>query len=175
MPGFALDVVDDQGQPVPDGERGILAVHMANSPLMYFEGYAGREGQDWVGDYYLTGDAVERAADGSYTFVGRNDDLISSAGYRICPFDVESCLIEHEAVLESAVVGKPDAERGHIVKAHVVLKEGFDASDELAEELRLLVRNRLGGHAYPREIAFAESLPKTPSGKIQRFLLREGE
>jgi acetyl-CoA synthetase len=98
--------------------------------------------------------------------------VISSAGYRIGPFDVESCLIEHPAVLESAVVGKPDKERGEIVKAFVVLHGGHRPSDELAETLRLQVRNRLGAHAYPREIAFVEALPKTPSGKIQRFLLR---
>ncbi len=173
MPGYSLEVVDEAGAPVPDGQPGVLAVNRAKSSLFYFPGYSGREGADWVGDLYLTGDSVERAQDGSYSFVGRNDDLISSAGYRIGPFDVESCLIEHEAVLESAVVGKPDAERGHIVKAHVVLNAGHEATDELAEELRLHVRARLGGHAYPREIAFAEALPKTPSGKIQRFLLRE--
>ena len=175
MPGYALAVVDETGAPVPDGEPGILAVDHTKSALFYFEGYAGREGEDWVGDYYLTGDSVEQNADGSYAFVGRNDDLISSAGYRIGPFDVESCLIEHASVLESAVVGKPDAERGHIVKAFVVLKEGFAASDALSEELRLHVRGRLGAHAYPREIDFVEGLPKTPSGKIQRFLLREGK
>ncbi|MEL7154456.1 MAG: AMP-binding protein, partial [Pseudomonadota bacterium] len=173
MPGYALAVVDENGAPVPDGEPGILAVDRKRSSLWYFPGYLDREGQDWVGDYYLTGDTVERDADGTYNFVGRSDDVISSAGYRIGPFDVESCLIEHDAVLESAVVGKPDAERGQIVKAFVVLKGGIAASDDLSEELRLHVRNRLGGHAYPREIAFVEDLPKTPSGKIQRFLLRE--
>ncbi|MEM1161199.1 MAG: AMP-binding protein [Pseudomonadota bacterium] len=173
MPGFALAVLDEDGHAVPDGETGILAIDRSRSPLFVFEGYMGREGEDWTGDYYLTGDSVERSADGYFTFVGRSDDVISSAGYRIGPFDVESCLIEHEAVLESGVVGKPDPERGHIVKAFVVLNAGFEASDALSEELRLHVRNRLGGHAYPREIAFAEALPKTPSGKIQRFVLRD--
>ncbi|MEM6662719.1 MAG: AMP-binding protein, partial [Pseudomonadota bacterium] len=172
-PGFALAVLDEDGNAVPDGETGILAIDRSRSPLFVFEGYMGREGEDWTGDYYLTGDSVERSADGYFTFVGRSDDVISSAGYRIGPFDVESCLIEHEAVLESGVVGKPDLERGHIVKAFVVLNAGFEASDALSEELRLHVRNRLGGHAYPREIAFAEALPKTPSGKIQRFVLRD--
>ncbi|MEM7061300.1 MAG: AMP-binding protein [Pseudomonadota bacterium] len=174
MPGYALAVVDEAGNPVPDGQQGILAVDRMKSSLFYFAGYAGREGQDWVGDYYLTGDSVEKNEDGTFSFVGRSDDMITSAGYRIGPFDVESCLIEHDAVMESAVVGKPDAERGHIVKAFVVLNDGHDASDALSEDLRLHVRNRLGGHAYPREIEFAEALPKTPSGKIQRFLLREG-
>ena len=173
MPGYALAVLDDAGNELPVGQPGILAVNRVQSSLFYFAGYEGREGQDWVGDYYLTGDSVEKNDDGSYSFVGRNDDLISSAGYRIGPFDVESCLIEHASVLESGVVGKPDAERGHIVKAFVVLNQGFEGSDDLSEELRLHVRNRLGAHAYPREIEFTQSLPKTPSGKIQRFLLRE--
>lgn len=175
MPGYSLAVVDEEGNAVPDGEQGILAVDRMKSSLFYYEGYVGREGEDWVGDYYLTGDSVERNADGSFSFVGRSDDLISSAGYRIGPFDVESSLIEHEAVLESAVVGKPDPERGHIVKAFVVLKEDYEPTEALSEALRLHVRNRLGAHTYPREIAFLDALPKTPSGKIQRFLLREGK
>jgi len=104
--------------------------------------------------------------------VGRSDDVISSAGYRIGPFDVESCLLEHGAVAESAVVGKPDAERGEIVKAFVVLHPGRDGDDALAAELTRHVRDRLGKHAFPREVTFVESLPKTPSGKIQRFILR---
>ena len=173
MPGYRLAVVDEAGDVLQVGEQGILAIDRAHSPLFCFPGYWGREGRDWVGDYYLTGDSVEQHQDGSFSFVGRSDDLISSAGYRIGPFDVESCLIEHEAVLESAVVGKPDEERGQIVKAFVVLREGFSQSDELSEALRLQVRNRLGAHAYPREIVFIDALPKTPSGKIQRFLLRE--
>lgn len=172
MPGYHLEVIDDDGAPVPVGQPGILAVDRIKSSLFYFPGYYGREGQDWAGDLYLTGDSVQKHEDGSYSFVGRDDDLITSAGYRIGPFDVESCLIEHPAVLESAVVGKPDRERGHIVKAFVVLNGTHEASDQLAEELRLHVRTRLGAHAYPREITFAENLPKTPSGKIQRFLLR---
>jgi acetyl-CoA synthetase len=173
MPGFALEVVDAAGAPLPAGEPGMLAVDRTRSPLFFFPGYLGREGRDWTGDFYLTGDTVARDAEGVFTFVGRSDDVITSAGYRIGPFDVESCLIEHPAVLESAVVGKPDAARGQIVKAFVVPSKGLTGSDALAEELRLHVRNRLGGHAYPREIAFVEALPKTPSGKIQRFLLRE--
>jgi acetyl-CoA synthetase len=173
MPGFELAVVDEDGNPLPNGQQGTLAVHRARSPLFFFPGYWGREGQDWVGEYYLTGDSVERDDDGSFSFVGRSDDVISSAGYRIGPFDVESSLIEHEAVLESAVVGKPDAERGAIVNAFVVLRDGHRGSDELAEALRLLVKRRLGAHAYPREVVFVDALPKTPSGKIQRFLLRE--
>jgi acetyl-CoA synthetase len=173
MPGYSLAVVDEAGNPLANGEPGILAIDRVRSPLFWFAGYAGREGLDWVGDYYLTGDAAKRHEDGSYSLLGRGDDVISSAGYRIGPFDVESCLIEHASVMESAVVGKPDEERGQIVKAVIVLNGGFEASDALSETLRLHVRNRLGAHAYPREISFVGSLPKTPSGKVQRFLLRE--
>ena len=107
--------------------------------------------------------------------VGRDDDVITSAGYRIGPFDVESALIEHEAVKESAVVGSPDEERGQVVKAFVVLADKSAANDELKEVLGLHVKSRLGAHAYPRKIEFVESLPKTPSGKIQRFILRGDE
>ncbi|WP_417517251.1 AMP-binding protein [Minwuia sp.] len=173
MPGFRLEVVTDDGKPVAQGEQGILAVHRPDSPLFFFDGYLGAEGQGWVGDYYLTGDTVEQNPDGTISFVGRSDDVITSSGYRIGPFDVESCLLEHDAVAESAVVGKPDEERGEIVKAFVILHPGHTGTDDLAEELRQHVRTRLGKHAFPREIAFPEALPKTPSGKIQRFILRK--
>jgi acetyl-CoA synthetase len=173
MPGFRLEVVDDDGNPVPQGSQGILAVDRPRSPLFFFDGYLGAEGQGWIGDYYLTGDTVEQNEDGTISFVGRSDDVITSSGYRIGPFDVESCLLEHEAVAESAVVGKSDAERGEIVKAFVVLHEGHSGDEALDEELKQLVRNRLGKHAFPRQVVFVDSLPKTPSGKIQRFILRK--
>jgi acetyl-CoA synthetase len=173
MPGFRLEVVDEAGQPVPTGTEGMLAVHRADSPLFFFDGYVGAEGQGWIGDYYLTGDTVEQNDDGSISFVGRSDDVISSAGYRIGPFDVESCLLEHDAVAESAVVGKPDPQRGEIVKAYVVLHPGRTGDATLSTDLTEHVRARLGKHAFPRQIEFVESLPKTPSGKIQRFILRD--
>ncbi len=116
---------------------------------------------------------VEAHGDGAFTFAGRDDDIISSAGYRIGPADVESTLIEHTSVAESGVVGKPHPERGAIVKAYVVLNSGFEPDDELADELQQHVRNRLSTHAFPREIEFMTELPKTPSGKIQRFMLRQ--
>jgi acetyl-CoA synthetase len=172
MPGFMLDVVDEQGTPLPPDTPGILAVHRPGSSLFFFDGYLGREGQDWIGDYYLTGDSVERNEDGVFSFIGRSDDVISSSGYRIGPFEVESSLLEHEAVAESAVIGKPDPKRGEIVKAFVVLHPRREGDDALAAELQEHVRTRLSKHAFPREIEFVESLPKTPSGKIQRFLLR---
>ncbi|HJV25199.1 MAG TPA: AMP-binding protein [Aromatoleum sp.] len=175
IPGYRLAVVDEDGNEVAPGEQGTLAVDREQSPLYYFQGYWRQNTSAFVGKYYLTGDTVELGEDGSIAFVGRGDDIITSAGYRIGPFDVESCLIEHAAVAETAVVGKPDPERTEIVKAFVVLKPGYEASPALAEELQLMVKRRLAAHAYPREVEFVAELPKTPSGKIQRFLLRRQE
>ena len=107
--------------------------------------------------------------------MGRSDDIITSSGYRIGPYDVESALIEHPAVAEAAVVGKPDPERTELVKAFVVLRPGIHPAPGLAEELQNLVTTRLAAHAYPREIEFIAEIPKTPSGKIQRFILRNQE
>lgn len=175
VPGYRLAVVDDEGFEVALGEQGTLAVDREQSPLYYFQGYWRQDTAAFVGKYYLTGDTVELCADGNIAFVGRGDDIITSAGYRIGPFDVESCLIEHPSVAETAVIGKPDPERTEIVKAFVVLKAGYAPSDALAEELQHLVKRRLAAHAYPREVQFVSELPKTPSGKIQRFLLRRQE
>jgi acetyl-CoA synthetase len=175
MPGYRMVVLDDEGRELGPHQPGTLAVDLKNSPARWFSGYLNQETPAIAGGYYRTYDTVELEDTGHITFVGRNDDVITSSGYRIGPFDVESALIEHPAVMETAVIGKPDAERTEIVKAYVVLKSGFAAGDALAEELRLHVRKRLSAHAYPREIAFVEQLPKTPSGKIQRFLLRNAE
>jgi acetyl-CoA synthetase len=172
LPGYRLDVLGEDGQPQPAGVPGMLAVHIADSPALFFRGYWKSERQPFRDGWYLTGDTVERNADGSIAFVGRSDDVITSAGYRIGPFDVESCLLEHEDVIEAAVVGKPDPERLEVVKAYVVLRKQAVPDDALAQALSQHVKRRLSAHAYPREIAFVEALPKTPSGKIQRFLLR---
>ncbi|HEY5717979.1 MAG TPA: AMP-binding protein [Motiliproteus sp.] len=173
MPGYRVVALNGNFEEVGEGETGQLAVDMDNSPLFFFQGYTWNEKQPYCGKYYLTGDVVEAHGDGAFTFAGRDDDIITSAGYRIGPADVESTLIEHGCVAESGVVAKPDAERGSIVKAYVVLKQGYDASDELADELKQFVRKRLSTHAFPREIEFVDDLPKTPSGKIQRFMLRQ--
>ncbi|SEC72756.1 acetyl-CoA synthetase [Rhizobiales bacterium GAS188] len=172
MPGFSLAVLDDDLRPVPADTPGVLAVHRPTSPLFAFDGYWAAETPSFRGDWYLTGDTVQQDADGHVFFVGRNDDIITSAGYRIGPFDVESSIIEHPSVAEVAVVGKPDPERTEIVKAFVVLRPGIEPTDALKAELQRHVRTRLALHAYPREIAFIAELPKTPSGKVQRFLLR---
>lgn len=173
LPGFRLAIIDAQGNELPAGQTGILAVDNEHSPLMFFRGYSWGEKAAFKGRYYLTGDMVTQMDDGSFVYSGRDDDIIASAGYRIGPADVEGSLIEHPAVVESAVVGKPDSKRGHIVKAYVVLSSRYQASDLLAEELQQFVRQRLSAHAYPREITFVDELPKTPSGKLQRFILRQ--
>lgn len=172
LPGHTLVILDDDMQVLADGEQGQLAVMVSQSPAFYFRGYSWNEKQAFVDDYYLTGDVVERHSDGTYWFSGRDDDIITTAGYRVGPTDVENTVLEHEAVAESAAVGVPDEVRGHTIKSYVVLKDGIDASDEIAQQIKDLVRERLSTHAYPREVEFIAELPKTPSGKIQRFLLR---
>ncbi|MBZ9995865.1 acyl-CoA synthetase [Mesorhizobium sp. BH1-1-4] len=175
MPGYRMVVLDEAGNELGPNQPGILAVDIANSPLRWFGGYHQAETSAISGGYYRTGDTVEYEPDGSVSFIGRADDVITSSGYRIGPFDVESALIEHPAVTEAAVVGVPDPQRTEIVKAFVILAPAFKGSPELAEELAQHVRKRLSAHAYPREIDFVSELPKTPSGKIQRFLLRKAE
>jgi acetyl-CoA synthetase len=175
MLGYRVCVLDEANRELPPGQPGILAVDRSKSPLFWFPGYLNQDTPSFVGHYYRTGDTVELNDDGSISFVGRSDDIITSAGYRIGPFDVESALIEHAAVVEAAVVGKPDPERTEIVKAFVVLAKGYEPTPELAEELQQFVRRRLSTHSYPREVEFVADLPKTPSGKVQRFILRNQE
>jgi acetyl-CoA synthetase len=171
--GFELAVLDDSLRPVPPGRTGILAVHLTRSPLCTFAGYWQGDTPNLRGEWCLTGDTMQQDEEGHFFFVARNDDIITSAGYRIGPFDVESALMEHPAIAEVAVIGKPDPERTEIVKAFAVLRQGFTPSDELVDELQQHVRKRLSLHAFPREIGFLAELPKTPSGKVQRFLLRQ--
>ncbi|MFJ4114299.1 AMP-binding protein [Pseudomonas sp. NPDC089758] len=175
VPGHRIVVLDEQGEELPVGQPGILAVDREQSPLCWFGGYHGLPTKAFIGKYYLSGDTVELNADGSISFVGRSDDVITTSGYRVGPFDVESALIEHPAVVEAAVIGKPDPERTELIKAFVVLAQGVVGCAELEEALRQHVRQRLYAHAYPREIEFVSELPKTPSGKLQRFILRNQE
>ncbi|WP_434581121.1 AMP-binding protein [Pseudomonas sp. Z5-35] len=174
-PGHRIVVLDENHRELGVAQPGILAVDRSQSPMCWFAGYEGGPTKAFVGDYYLSGDTVELNPDGSISFVGRSDDVITTSGYRVGPFDVESALIEHPAVVEAAVIGKPDPERTELVKAFVVLSAQYRAAPELAEELRQHVRKRLAAHAYPREIEFVSDLPKTPSGKLQRFILRNQE
>jgi acetyl-CoA synthetase len=174
MPGFHVTVIGEDNTELPPNTPGDLAVDLARSPLMWFDGYYRQDTPSIADDFYRTGDTAERASSGHISFVGRNDDVITSSGYRIGPFDVESALVEHPAVVEAVVIGKPDPERTEIVKAFIVLKPGL-SSDGLADELSAFVKKRLSAHAYPREIEFVTELPKTPSGKVQRFILRNRE
>lgn len=179
LPGFAVRILNDGDQ--ADVEQvGEIAVRRGEGT--YFDGYYERPEQTraaWIAhdgaEWFATGDAAYRDADGYFWFVGRDDDVIVSAGYRIGPFEVESTLIEHEAIAEAAAVGVPDDERGEIVKAFVVPRSGYEADETLREDIRGFVRDRLAQHAYPREIAFTDALPKTSSGKIRRIELRERE
>lgn len=175
IPGHRIVVLDEHNRELPAGQPGILAVDREQSPLCWFGGYHASPTKAFIGKYYLSGDTVELNEDGSISFVGRSDDVITTSGYRVGPFDVESALIEHPAVIEAAVIGKPDPERTELIKAFVVLASGVEGSAELAETLRQHVRKRLYAHAYPREIEFVSELPKTPSGKLQRFILRNQE
>ncbi|MFT3967115.1 MAG: acyl-CoA synthetase [Sphingobium sp.] len=175
MPGYRIAVLDEASNELGPNKPGILAIDIERSPLLWFTGYWRQDTPAIAGGYYRTGDTVEFEPDGSVSFIGRSDDVITSSGYRIGPFDVESALIEHGSVLETAVIGIPDPERTEIVKAFIVLRGGYSGSDALAEELKRHVKRRLSAHAYPRLVEFVGELPKTPSGKIQRFLLRRAE
>ncbi len=179
VPGFQVSIVDDEGKALPQGEEGQIAVKVRpERPVGLFREYwKDPEGmaRSFVGDWYLTGDKGYQDADGYFWFVGRADDVIISAGYRIGPFEVESALIEHPAVAESAVVASPDPVRGEIVKAFVILKPGYVSSDELRLSIQDHVRSATAPYKYPRAIEFVSELPKTISGKIRRVELRESE
>ncbi len=173
-PGYEMAVIDESGRKLPPGEIGLIA--KKTNPdcrywLYYWNNPAATEAlmrQDWI----VTGDLGRTDDDGYFWFEGRADDIIKSAGYRIGPFEVESALLKHPAVAEVAVVGKADAMRGQIVKAFVVLRDGFSPSETLDGSLVDLVKTNVGRHQYPREIEYLASLPKTETGKIQRVVLR---
>ncbi|HEY8596117.1 MAG TPA: acyl-CoA synthetase [Devosiaceae bacterium] len=174
VPGHTLAIVDDKGQPLPVGEQANIAVK-APDPVMFL-GYWRDEEKTrakFAGEWLLTGDTGEMDADGWIRFVGRDDDVITSSGYRIGPGEIEDCLLGHPAVRMAGVVGKPDPVRTEIVKAYVVLEQGAGPTPELAEEIKDWVRTRLAAHEYPREVAFVDELPLTTTGKIIRRELRE--
>ena len=178
-PGFTIRVVDEQGNEMPAGEEGQIAVKVKpERPVGLFKEYwkdAEEMERSFLGDWYLTGDKAYIDEDGYFWFVGRADDVIISAGYRIGPFEVESALIEHPAVAESAVVASPDDVRGEIVKAFVILAPDYVASDELMISLQDHVRTTTAPYKYPRAVEFVTELPKTVSGKIRRVELRQRE
>jgi acyl-coenzyme A synthetase/AMP-(fatty) acid ligase len=175
-PGHEIAVIDADGHELPEGEEGDVALR--GRPPTLFSGYweAPEQTEEvFRGEWYVTGDRASRDDDGYLWFAGRADDVILSAAYRIGPFEVESALLEHPAVAESAVVGKPDADRGEIVKAFVVLRPGNDPDQALVRELQEHAKQVTAPYKYPREIEFVPELPKTRSGKIRRVELRELE
>ena len=179
LPGWATGVLREVADDVaPPGELGRVAVDMRNSPTAWFDGYvdapeATREKFAGDGRWYLTGDAGRTDDDGHYYFMARDDDVIIMAGYRIGPFDVESIIATHPDVQECAVVAVPDEMKGEVIEAFVVLRDKVDDEDAVADELKQRVRDNLAAYTYPRSVHFVDSLPKTPSGKIQRYVLRD--
>ena len=163
---------------VPVGMVGRLAIDVIASPLFWFRGYyhapeltAAQFAVD--GRYFLTGDSALQQDDGYIAFVGRADEVIIMAGYRIGPLEVENVLIAHPAVAEAAVLGVADELRGEVIHAFVAVRPGYAATEKLAIELQQFVKSRYAAHAYPRAVHFVKQLPRTPSGKLQRFVLRQ--
>ena len=179
MPGWSIHVLEaDRDEPTETGAVGRIAADMTASPLAWFHSYedapdatASKFSAD--GRWYHTGDTASVDEDGDIHFTARDDDIIIMAGYRIGPFEVESVLNGHPAVLESAAIAVPDEIRGEVLEAHVVLNEGHTGGPELVAELQQLVKTGLAAHAYPRNVIFIDEMPKTPSGKVQRFVLRD--
>jgi acetyl-CoA synthetase/medium-chain acyl-CoA synthetase len=175
-PGYQVEIVDHDLRPVPAGTEGEVAIRIKpHRPLGLFQEYwlnPAETARQFCGDWYLTGDRATRDKGGYFWFIGRKDDVIKSSGYRIGPFEVESALLEHPAVMDVAVVGKPDPLRGQIVKAFVVLRDGIASNGDLAAELQIHCRNLVAAYKYPREIEFVPELPKTSSGKTRRVELR---
>ncbi|HEY3379596.1 MAG TPA: AMP-binding protein [Armatimonadota bacterium] len=178
-PGYAIDLLNDNGESCEVGEEGQIIIRTSEEmPTGLFCGYHDDEALTssvWHDGVYYTGDMAWRDEDGYYWFVGRADDLIKTSGYRVGPFEVESALIEHPAVMECAVTGVPDPTRGHAIKATIVLAKGYVASDELAKELQNYVKKVTAPYKYPRIVEFVTELPKTISGKIRRVEIREGD
>lgn len=178
LPGWSAAVLaEDSATVLLAGQVGRVAIEIGRSPLLWFTGYAGapeKTAERYTDDgaWYLTGDAACVDADGYFSFSARDDDVIIMAGYRIGPFDVESVLDAHPRVMEAAVIGVPDTLRGEVLEAFVILREGNTGDEQLAAELQQLVKQQFAAHAYPRRVHFVHALPKTPSGKIQRYVLR---
>ena len=175
LPGWEVAILDEDEQATPQGERGEICLRARTNPhypLGYWQLPEDSE-QAFGGEWFHTKDAASMDQDGYVWYEGRADDVIIAAGYRVGPFEVESACLEHEAVAEAAAVAKPDERRGNVVKAFIVLADGHEPSDALADEIKQFVRARLSAYAYPRRIEFVADLPKTLTGKIRRIELRE--
>ncbi len=177
IPGVQAAIVDDQGNELPPNRMGNLAIKKGWPSMMHtiWKNEPKYQSYFMPGDWYVTGDSAYMDEDGYFWFQGRVDDVIMTSGERVGPFEVESKLVEHPAVAEAGVIGKPDPVRGEIIKAFISLRDGFEPSDGLIEEIRQFVKNGLAAHAAPREIEFRDKLPKTRSGKIMRRVLKAWE
>lgn len=175
-PGNNVQILKEDGTVAPVGEVGDICVHW-DCPALFKEYYKDEErtAARVRGDFYITGDRAYRDEDGYFWFEGRDDDIIISSGYTIGPFEIEDVLVKHEAVTECAVVASPDEDRGNIVKAFVILSDGFEGNDELVEQLQTYTKEKTAPYKYPRKIEFVKTLPKTSSGKIRRIELRQLE
>lgn len=176
FPGITAAVIDDDGNVLPPGSHGYLAVK-PGWPSQLKEVWKNPEKykEYIVNGWYTSGDKAYQDEDGYYWFIGRADDVIMTSGERVGPFEVESALVEHPAIAEAGVIGKPDALRGEVIKAFITLTDGFEPSNSLMSDIKLFVKEHLAGHAYPREIEVVNSLPKTRSGKIMRRVLKARE
>jgi acetyl-CoA synthetase len=180
-PGHRVAVIDDKGNEAKRGELGEVAVNRfcngQSDPVFFLEYWKNEKAtrEKFIGDWGCTGDQAKMDEDGYLWYQGRSDDVIKSAGYRIGPAEIESCLVKHPAVLNAAVIGKPDATRGSIVKAFIVLQPGQSPSEKLIDEIQSHVKGRLAPYEYPREIEFIDALPMTTTGKVQRKELRRLE
>lgn len=176
FPGITASIVDDKGNELPDLTEGNLALKKGFlSQMIKIWRRPKKYKSYFIKSWYITGDRAYRDKDGYFWFVGRADDVIKTQGERVGPFEVESAIVSHPACAEAGVIGKPDPLRGQIIKAFIALKPGYKPSEKLKEEIAEHVKHHLAGHAYPREIEFVDSLPKTRSGKIVRRLLRAKE
>ena len=175
-PGHRIEVMQSDGELAKPGEEGELVANVHDA--VHFLGYwqqTEATNQKYTGEWFHTGDVGYKDEDGYLWFTGRKDDVITSSGYRIGPGEIEDCILKHPAIAQVAVIGVSDPEgiRGDIVKAFVVLREGIDEADALADEIKLSVREQLSAHEYPREIEFIDALPLTVTGKVRRMELRE--
>ncbi|MCT2536972.1 acetate--CoA ligase [Aquibacillus koreensis] len=176
IPGVEAAIVDNEGNELPPNQMGNLAIKKGWPSMMRaIWKNPGKYESYFINGWYVSGDSAYMDEDGYFWFQGRLDDVINTSGERVGPFEVESKLIEHPAVAEAGVIGKPDPERGEIIKAFITLNEGYKASDELVEDIRQFVKTGLSAHAAPREIEVKETIPKTRSGKIMRRLLKSWE
>ncbi len=177
-PHYTVEIRDDSGAPCPPGKTGEVVVRIDPRPDGIMLGYYrddAKTAEAMHDGWYHTGDTAWADEDGHYWYVGRNDDVIKSSGYRIGPFEVESVLLEHDAVRECAVTGVPDPVRGHAVKATIVLNDGYRPGEELVKELQSWVKKRTAPYKYPRIIDFVDALPKTVNGKIRRAAIRDND